>query len=191
MKTGEYILGIVVLVIFAFSPNKTFVHAKERGMPTEIHESPYVTPFPLAHGGERVDVVIRVTKADYHHFNLVFVERRDWSEEKKYELRRVFKGWALLGEFNNQRTYPIKLRFQLDSIDGKTNVHIDEIIADRGNGGYLTFSGSKDTDWRANNIYFPRLEKGIYRVRVENLSPCPDIAWIETLFEFLRIGRKF
>ncbi|NUA29222.1 hypothetical protein [Cupriavidus basilensis] len=138
MKIGKPIFGFVVLVVFAFSLSKTSVRAKERETLGEIHESPYVVPFPLARGGERIDAVIRVAKSGYHYFNLVFVEGTDWPEQKKDELMRVFRGWALLDEFNSQQHYPIKLRFKLNSIDGKTNVHIDEVIAKRGERGYLT-----------------------------------------------------
>ncbi|NUA29221.1 DUF5625 family protein [Cupriavidus basilensis] len=190
MKIGKLIFGFVVLVAFAFSLSNISACAKERETLGEIHESPYVVPFPLARGGERIDAVIRVKKAGYHYFNLVFVEREDWPEEKKDELMRVFRGWAVPRDLSSSWPYPVKFRFQFDSIDGKTNVNIDEVIAKRGERGYLTSYGSKDTIWRANDIYFPRLEPGIYRVRVENLSPCPEIAWIETLFEFKRNNRK-
>lgn len=158
-------------------------------MQKTIHESIWSTPFPLAQGGEKIDALVRVTKPGNHYFNLVFVEKQGWAKEKKDDLMRVFRGWATVSEFSHSQPYQIKLRIQLDSADDRTQVHIDEVVAER-RPGYLTFYASKDTIWRANNIYFPRLDAGVYRVRVENLNSCPEIAWIETLFQFERDNRK-
>lgn len=157
-------------------------------MQEPIHESLWSTPFPLAQGGEKIDALVRVTKSGYHYFNLVFVEKREWTKEKKDELRTLDDGVGRGNDFPNRHPYPIKVRFQLDSVDERTQIHIDEVVADRK--PVFDAFPSKDTIWRANNIYFPRLESGIYRVRVVNLNPCPDIAWIETLFQFQRDNRK-
>ncbi len=157
-------------------------------MQEPIHESLWSTPFPLAQGGKKIDAIVRVTKPGNHYFNLVFVEKQEWSQDEKHKLMRYFRGWATFDETSHKQPYPVKLRFQLDSADDRTQVHIDEVVVDRKH--VFDNFPSKDIIWRANNIYFPRLDAGIYRVSVENINPCPEIAWIETLFQFQRDNRK-
>lgn len=163
-------------------------YSGEKTMQEPIYESPWSIPFPLAQGGEKIDVLVRVTKPGNHYFNLVFVEKQEWTKEKKEDLMRVFHGMGTAAEYLNPQPYPIKLRFQLDSADNTTQVHIDEVVAERKN-VFASFP-AKGITWLANNIYFPKLEAGIYRVRVENLNPCPEIVWIETRFQFQRDNRK-
>lgn len=184
-STPFVLIAIFVISIFCPTP----AYSGEKNMQEPIHESLWSIPFPLVQGGEKIDALVRVTKPGYHYFNLVFVEKQEWTKEKKDDLMRVFQGWAKVVEFSHSQPYPIKVRFQLDSADNTTQVHIDEVVAER-KPGYLTFYPTRDTIWRANNIYFPKLEAGIYRVRVESLNPCPEIAWIETLFQFQRDNRK-
>ena len=178
--------GTIILVISICCA--TPAYSGEKSMQEPIHESLWSTPFPLAQGGEKIDALVRVTKPGNHYFNLVFVEKREWEKEKKYNLMKVFRGWVNVEDFPHRQPYPIKLRFQLDSADNTTQVHIEEIVAERKH-VFDTFP-SQDTIWRANNIHFPKLESGIYRVRVENLNPCPEISWIETMFQFQRDNRK-
>ncbi len=176
-------------IIFVFSIGcVTPAYSGEPNRQEPIYESLWSIPLPLAQGGEKIDALVRVTKSGNYYFNLVFVEKQAWPQEKQYELRTFFDGIGRGSDFPNRHSYPIKVRFQLDSADDRTQVHIDQNVADR-HPVFDTFP-SKDTIWRANNLYFPRLESGIYRVRIENLNPCPEIAWIETLFQFQRDNRQ-
>jgi len=161
-------------------------------MSEKVMKSGDVIPFPLQHGGEKIDVLVRVDdKERGYYFNLVFVEKRDWPKEKKDLLRRAFEGFARIEE--PIQPYPVKLRFHLDSADDKSDVHVERVRAERSS-AYVTHypDGWNTTSdiWRANAIHGAVLEPGLYRVRIENLSPCPDFDF-ETLFQFERNNRQY
>lgn len=157
-----------------------------------VYESLYSIPFPLANGGETNDVLVRVTKAKSHYFNLVFVVKSSYSKEQKDNIWRAIRGWADLGEFERSSPppdpYPLKFRFQLDAVDGKTPVHLDKVVTEVRH-VYSSFP-SKDTAWHAKVIHGHYLEPGIYRLRIENLKPCPELEGMETLFQFEAVERK-
>lgn len=182
---------------------------REQGkkMTEQIHEidadshDGYIQPLTtLATVGEKLNVLIRVTKDYSYTANLVFVEREDWPEQKQLRLRELFDGQGRGENFSKSGVlpYPIKLRFQLDSVDAPSPVNID-VIHDQRRGGYLTYyparypklpDGQPSVIWRAQGLWGIRnLEPGIYRVRIENLSPCPEIDF-ETLLQFYVNRRK-
>lgn len=170
-------------------------------MTEKIHEidadshDGYIQPLAtLATVGEKLNVLIHVRKAFPYTANLVFVEREDWPEEKKLHLRELHLGQGLGKNFDKSGVlpYPIKLRFQLDSVYAPTPVTFD-VIHDQRRGGYLTYyptrypklsDGQPNVIWRAQGLWGIRnLEPGVYRIRIENLSPCPEIDF-ETLLQF-------
>jgi hypothetical protein len=157
-----------------------------------VYESLYSTPLPLASGGEAIDVLVRVTKAKSHYFNVVFVVKRSYSKEQKDSVYRAIHGFANLREFESTSPhpvpYPLKFRFQLDSVDAKTLVHLDEVVTEVPH-VYSSFP-DKDTAWHARVIGGRYLEPGIYRVRIENLKPCQELDRMEILFQFEAVQRK-
>ncbi len=148
----------------------------------------------LATTGEKVNVLIRIKKAMSYKASLVFVERQDWPEEKQQRLRELYDGQGRGENFGKSGvfSYPIKLRFQLDSLDASLPVNVD-LIEDERHSTYLTRypdkypklpNGQPSVIWRANSLWGIRnLEPGVYRIRIENLSPCPEIDF-ETLLQF-------
>lgn len=88
--------------------------------------------------------------------------------------------------------YPIKLRFQLESVDAPVPVHVDLVCAERSS-EYLTRyprrypklpNGQSSVIWRANGLWgIGNLEPGVYRVRIENLNPVPEVD-CEILLQF-------
>jgi len=163
--------------------------AQGEKMTEQVQESGYTTPFSLQHGGEKIDVMVRVKdKERGYYFYLVFVEKQDSPQEKKDHLRRLYQGSLMLDA--NTTPYPVKLRFQLDSVDGKNGVHIDKVVSER-DPIYGTRYAKGDTEiWRAHSIHYAGLEPGVYRVRIENLVSAPEIDF-ETLFQFERDNRKY
>lgn len=176
-------------------------------MTEQIHEvdadsrDGYIQPLaPLATVGEKLNVLIRVRKAYPYTAQLVFVERQDWAEEKQQRLRELYDGQGRGENFGRSGVlpYPIRLRFQLDSVDAPSPVNTN-VIHDQRGGGYLTYypnrypklsNGQPSVIWRTQGLWGIRnLEPGIYRVRIENLSPCPEIDF-ETLLQFYVNRRK-
>lgn len=155
------------------------------------------SPMPsLATTGEKINLLIRIKKAMPYTAALVFVERRDWPKEKRDKLYRIYEGRVSLEP--DLMPYPIKLRFQLDSVEAPVPVHVDMVCAERSS-AYGTFypngypklpNGQPSVIWRANALWGIRnLEPGVYRVRIDNLNPAPEVDF-ETLFQFLNNSRK-
>ncbi len=151
----------------------------------------FTYPMPsLATTGEKVNLLIRIKKPMPYTAALVFVEPQDWPIERHKRLMRIYEGFA--GVENEKTPYPIKLRFQLDSVDALVPVHVDEVVAERSS-TYLTRypqwypklpNGQPSVIWRANGLWGIRqLEPGVYRVRIENLKPAPEVDF-ETIFQF-------
>jgi hypothetical protein len=155
---------------------------------------------PLATIGEKINVLIRVKKAAPYTAHLVFVERQDWPEHKQQRLRELYDGQGRAENFGQSGLfhYPIKLRFQLDSVDAPLPVHVD-IIHEQRDLTYGTYyptrypklpDGHPSVIWRAQGLWGIRnLEPGVYRIRIENLTPCPEIDF-ETLLQFYVNHRK-
>lgn len=162
--------------------------ATETYMNQPVYESLYSTPFPLAKGGETIDVLVRVNKAKQHYFNLVFVVKSSYSKEQKDNIRRAISGFVSVSEPMPYVPHPLKFRFQLDAVDGTNPVHLDEVVTEVPH--IFSSFPSKDTAWHARTIHARYLEPGLYRVRIENLRPCPDLGWMETLFQFQALQRK-
>lgn len=145
----------------------------------------------LATVGEKINVLIRIKKAMAYTAALVFVERTDWPKEKHANLLKIYRGYATYHE-PEALAYPIKLRFQLDSVDALTPVHVDLVESER-HSEYLTrypthypklANGRSSVIWRANALWGIRnLESGVYRLRIENLNPAPEVDF-ETLLQF-------
>ena len=166
----------------------------------QIYVSGYATPFPLQKSGEKVSLLVRVKKTGVYEFNLVFVEREEWPQEKKERQREIFDGHRMGADYSipgesQDVPWPIKLKFHLENVQGGTPVQINKLVGgrNRNTGGYLThYPPSKPENsviWRGRRIHGDYLQQGVYRVRVENLSPNPDFDF-ETLFEFLHFNRK-
>ncbi len=175
---------------------RTYEREQGKNMTEQIHDvevsgDGFTYPMAsLATIGEKVNVLIRIKKAMSYKAVLVFVEQRNWTQTKKDHLSRIYEGFASVSE--DLKPYPIKLRFQLDSVDAPLPIHVD-LIEDERDSTYLTRypdkypklpDGQPSVIWRANGLWGIRnLEPGVYRVRIENLSPCPEIDF-ETLLQF-------
>ncbi len=179
----------------------------EKKMTEQIHDvevkgiDGLIYPMPsLATTGEKINLLIRIKKAMPYTAALVFVVRTDWPEQKQKKLSELVVGIGrdVNFAFGEPVPYPIKLRFQLDSVDAPTPLQVDIVCAERSS-AYLTYypdrypklpNGQPSVIWRANGLWGIRnLEPGVYRVRIENLSPAPDVDF-ETLFQFLNNSRK-
>lgn len=158
-------------------------------MSEKIYEAEYVTPLPLATQGEKIDVLVRVKdNKRAHHFNLIFVEKQDWPDEKRMHLRKLYRGHASIEA--DITPYPVKLRFRIEAQDAGNSFKSDTTVTER-NGLYITRYANNNTEiWRANTIYSNVLKPGVYRVQIENLNPAPEINF-ETLFVFERDNRKY
>ena len=180
---------------------------QEKQMTEQIHDvepkGGYGLTYPmpsLATTGEKINLLIRIKKAMPYTAALVFVERRDWPEKKQKRLSELVIGIGRDGDFSfgEPVPYPIKMRFQLDSVDALVPVHVDIVCAERSS-AYGTFypdgypklpNGQQSVIWRANGLWGIRqLEPGVYRVRIDNLNPAPEVDF-ETLFQFLNNSRK-
>ncbi len=155
----------------------------------------FTYPMPsLATTGEKINLLIRIKKAMPYTAALVFLERQDWPEKKQKKLRELVNGIGRDGDFafGEPVPYPIKLRFQLDSVDAPVPMHVDIVCAERSS-EYLTRypdgypklpNGQHSVIWRANGLWGIRnLDPGVYRVRVENLNPAPEVDF-DTLLQF-------
>lgn len=154
----------------------------------------------LATIGEKLNVLIRVKKDYPYTANLVFVVRRDQSEKIQDQITELFTGVGTGENFGKTGIpYPIKLRFQIDSVDVPVPIHVDQIHDKREDGGYLTYypsrypklpDGQSSVIWRAQGLWGIRnLEPGVYRIRIENLRPTPEVDF-ETLLQFYVNRRK-
>jgi hypothetical protein len=151
----------------------------------------FTYPMPsLATTGEKINLLIRIKKAMPYTAALVFVEQRSWPKEKRDQLMRIYEGFV--GTEPGHMTYPIKLRFQLDSVDAPAPVHVDVVCAERSSEYGTRYpdwypklsNGQPSVIWRANGLWGIRnLEPGVYRVRIENLNPAPEVDF-ETRFQF-------
>jgi len=160
---------------------------KEEPVIPGIHEASYTVPFSLTQGGESIDVLVRVRESQYAHgFNLVFSEQKSMSQRTKDRFARIY--WGEVAGDDSMTPYPISVRIRIDAVDEKNAVHIDQLISDRHPFHSVTAENG-DATWRAQSLYFGGLAPGVYRVRVENLVPVPDIDF-PTLFQFERVYRK-
>ena len=166
----------------------------------QIYVSRYATPFPLQKGDEKISFLVRVKKDGVYEFNLVFVERGEWPQEKKDRQRELYDGYRIGADYSIPGKsldvpWPIKLKFHLENVQGGPPIQVNKVVASRNRnmGGYgFYYPPSKPKDsiiWRGRLIHGQRLGPGVYRVQVENLSPNPDFDF-ETLFEFLYFNRK-
>lgn len=154
----------------------------------KIHESRFHMPFPVQKAGEKIEVLVRAEKTDRAYgFYLILVEEKSWPIEKKEELRRLYYGW-MVGD-KGTLPYPIRVRLQIDSVDAESEIHIDEIVAERSPRYGESVNEGRQT-WRAETLYLSRLPAGVYRVRLENLSAVPQIDF-STLFAFEKDSRKY
>lgn len=189
MKIENRLGSLAALATIGWMAGTMTACAQGEKMADQIHESGYTTPFPLQQGGEKIDVLVRVKdKERGYYFNLVFVEKRDWPQEKKDYLRRIYEGRLIPDP--GITPYPVKLRFRLDSSNENNDIHIDKIVTER-DGVYVTrYVENGNEIWRSHQIHSSVLEPGVYRIRVDNLAPAPEIDF-ETLFQFERDNRKY
>ncbi len=158
-------------------------------------------PMPsLATTGEKINVLIRIKKAMPYTAALVFVERQDWPEKRQKKLRELVNGIGRDADFpfGDPVPYPIKLRFQIDSVDAPMPLHEDLVVAERSStyGTYYPVrypklsNGQHSVIWRANGLWGIRnLEPGVYRIRIENLNPASEVDF-ETLLQLFNNSRK-
>jgi hypothetical protein len=204
--SGMNMLRRNLIALGAMSPilGCTNEHGQGKKMTEQIHDVEpkggygFTYPMPsLATSGEKINLLIRIKKAMPYTAALVFVEPQDWPKDRQDRLFQIYKGRAS-GHEPDEMPYPIKLRFQLDSVDAPVPVHVDVVCAERSS-AYLTFypdgypklpNGQHSVIWRANGLWGIRqLEPGVYRVRINNLNPAPEVDF-ETLFQFLNNSRK-
>ncbi len=196
MRRKCILLGMTIPIL-----SNAYERDQGKKMTEQIHEvdlkdpNGYTQPLTsLATTGEKINVLIRVKKASPYTAALVFVERQDWTEEKQQRLRELYDGQGRGENFGKSGVlpYPIKLRFQLDSIDAPLPVHVDLVHEERSSEYGTRYpskypklpNGQPSVIWRAHGLWGIRnLEPGVYRVRIENLSPCPEIDF-ETLLQF-------
>ena len=118
---------------------------------------------PLATSGEKINMLIRIEKSSPYLASLVFVERQDWDEHKQHRLRELYDGQGRGENFGKSgvSTYPIKLRFQLDSVEASVPVHVDLVHEERSS-DYGTYypnrypklpDGQPSVIWRAQGIW--------------------------------------
>ncbi len=166
------------------------VHAlgKDSKASERIYESRYHTPFPLQKGGEKIDVLVRVEETNrVHGLYLIFVLQQNWPEEKKEALYRLYQGYIAWRE--PHKPYPAKIHLRIDSVDAKSDVHIDRLVTERS----LQFSRDVNKGaetWYANALFMEWLPAGVYRLRLENMAAAPEIDFA-TLIAFEKDNRKY
>ncbi|MBG7621236.1 hypothetical protein I5R65_17365 [Herbaspirillum sp. AP02] len=162
--------------------------AAESAIAGKVYESRSYLPFPLQKGGERLDVLVKVGKADRAHgLYLILVEDRSWPMKKKENLRRVHKGW--LGANDEVLPFPFRIRLQIDPLEKSNTRSVDRIFKER-SPAFSQYMNQDKEIWRAQALFLDLLPEGIYRVRLENLAPLPQIDFT-TLFAFEKDTRKF
>jgi len=188
MQLRQALQGLGIAIAATFTTGAVSGCAGQEGIEAQVHESKYSIALPLQHGGEHIDFLVRVESIERpYQFNLVFVEPRDWHEKRKDQLWRLFHG-HLIGDAETT-DYPVKLRIRIDSVGNNTGrpVHIDHQVSERSS---LYGQGVGNTTWRALAVYESKFQPGIYRVRVDNLAPAPQLDF-ETLFLFERDNRQY
>ena len=188
-----------LVVLGAITPLLGCTKEREQGkqMTEQIHDIEpkggygFTYPMPsLATTGEKINLLIRIKKAMPYTAALVFVEPNDWPKEKRDKLFRIYGGRA--GLESDVMPYPIKLRFQIDSVDAPVPVHVDMVCAERSSEYGTRYpdwypklpNGQPSVIWRANGLWgIANLEPGVYRVRIDNLNPAPEVDF-ETLLQF-------
>lgn len=162
---------------------------KPENVEGQVHDSGYSLAFPLRQGGDQIDFLVRVNDLERaYQFNLIFVERDEWPDDKKEYLRQMYRGQGMDG--SESPPSPVRLRIRIDSAGRHKGrpVHIDKLFS-----GRSPFYGQRMNDneiWRAQNIHAAKFEPGIYRVRVDNLAPAPQLDF-ETRFLFERDDRVY
>lgn len=188
MKVAYSLKRLAFIVALGCAAHLQSLSAAEKHVTQTIHENRYHTAFPLQKGGEKLDLLVRVGKTKRAHgFYLIFVEPQSWSWEQKDELYRIYQGWV--GKDKGSVPYPIKIRLQIDSVDALKDVHIDQVVTER-SPRFGRSANNGTVTWRSQILYFGGLYPGVYRVRLENLAPVPQINF-ETLFFFERDDRKY
>ena len=201
MTESIYKVFLHLLIVAGLFSCATVDKAEHDAHGEQIYVSGYITPFPLQKGGEKVSLLVRVKKTGVYEFNLVFVERGEWPQAKKNRQRELFDGHRIGADYSipgesQAVPWPIKLKFHLENVQMGMPINVDKVVGGRNlnAGGYIThYPPSKPKNsiiWRARVIHGHYLQPGVYRVKVENLSPNPDFDF-ETLFEFLHFNRKY
>lgn len=189
MSVKQKLRKLIALIGLGIFVDPLTVHAEERKAPGKIYESKYHVAFPLQKGGENIDVLVRTEKTNRAYgFYLIFVEKRNWSWEKKDALNRIYEG--RLAKDSGPTPYPIKIHLRIEPEDGmRNNPRIEKIVTERSPrfGRYM----NNDTEiWRSQTLHLDGLPAGVYRVRLENLEPVPQIDF-ETLFAFEKDTRGY
>jgi len=153
-----------------------------------VRKSGYAEPFPLQQGGESIDMLVYVADDQRpYHLYLVFVERRDWPQERKEHLRRLYRG-GLLNDVGTT-PYPIKLRVRISVPDEDDDPFVDRIV-DQREPRFGRSAENGAVTWRTLNIYAIGGQPGVYRVRIDNLEPVPQMDFPTLLF-FERDSRTY
>lgn len=188
MMIKKKLRKLIALVGLGVAAKVPTLHAVEPPLLRKVHESRFHMPFPVQKGGEKIDVLVRVGKTKRAHgFYLVFVEEKNWPIEKKEDLRRLYHGWV--GGDVGTVPYPIKVRLQIDAVDNRNEVHIEKVVSERSPRYGESVNEGRQT-WRAQTLYLDWLPEGDYRVRLENISPAPQLDF-SILFAFEIDSRKY
>ena len=179
---------LIALLGMSIAADALSVHASDSPLLEKVHESKYHMPFPLQKGGEKIDVLVRVDETDRAYgLYLIFVLKASWPEAKKEELIRLYQGRLAWPE--PIKPYPIKIRLRIDSADQRNEVHIDRLVGERSPRYGRGVNDGAET-WFAEALFFGTLPAGVYRVRLENTVPVPEIDF-ETLVAFEKDNRKY
>ncbi|BEV16719.1 DUF5625 family protein [Herbaspirillum sp. DW155] len=181
MMVKKKLRKIMALVWLGLSIKTLPAFGKDAQVSEKIHESRYHTHFPLQKGGEKLDVLVRVEETQRAYgLYLIFVLKKNWPEERKESLYRLFKGFVDGRE--TVKAYPVKIHLQIDSVDLKNAVHIDRLVAER-YPLYIRDVNNGEDIWFSQILFQGRLPAGVYRICLENRAAVPEIDF-DTLITF-------
>lgn len=183
-KKLRKMIGMIGLGLLA---KNSIAHAADSVAANRIYESRSYFPFPVQKGGEKLDVLVKVEKTNRAYgFYLILVEDLSWPAKKVEDLRRLYRGWV----FGEEGTlpYPFRIRLQIDPLEKGNATGIDLIVKDR-SPAFSQYANQDKEIWRAQALHLSVLPEGVYRVRLENLVPMPQIDFA-TLFAFEKDTRK-
>nr|WP_198984288.1 hypothetical protein [Herbaspirillum sp. ASV7] len=187
MMIKKKLRKLMALIGLGLCARNSIGHAAESVFSGKVYESRSYFPFPVQKGGEKIDVLVKVEKTNRAYgFYLILVEDLSWSAKKVENLRRLYRGWVF-GE-GETLPYPFRIRLQIDPLEKANAAGIDLIVKER-SPAFSQYANQDKEIWRAQALHLSVLPEGVYRVRLENLTPMPQIDFT-TLFAFEKDTRK-
>lgn len=174
LKTiSRYLAGILTI---SGMTTACMANPKPEYMGTEqVHAMPYEVPISLAHGGESIDVLIRVGERRFAAIELVFLRDKEMYKDPVADAR--YEKSVPIG---TGKTPPFEFRVQIDGLDAGSNVHIvTKVVVTEMQSMRFREKYYEDTLF-VSAIRYPS-EPGIYRVRLTNLKARPDVDWIPAI----------